>query len=233
MVIKPSVNIEGLNATNVTNISVQARLNSTRLPGKVLLMLGSDRVLNHVVTRCEATDSSDETIVATGDRPENEAIVEWCRRRGTPVRVGPEDDLLERHLRVARRTNDDELVRVTGDCPFVPSDEIDRVIDRHDANDAQYTTNAVDGMPIGTAVDVVDVPLLEELSELGETHPISLPRNEPDDWQVEFTPNDDLLAYGDAHTAVDTPDDYWTLVDAVDAVGTDPYAVTEWVAENQ
>lgn len=223
----------GVDPESVSLVSVQARLGSTRLPGKVLLSLRSDRVLGHVVSRCEGAENISETVIATGDRPENEAIIEWCRRRGTVVTVGPENDLLERHLCTTTERDYEQLVRITGDCPFVPPDEIDRVIERHRANDARYTTNVTDGMPIGTAVDVVDVPLLEDLSELGETHPISLPRNEPDDWQVEFTPNDDLLAYGDAHTAVDTPDDYWTLVDAVDAVGTDPYAVTEWVAENQ
>jgi spore coat polysaccharide biosynthesis protein SpsF len=213
--------------------SVQARLSSTRLPGKVLLSLGCDRIFDHVLDRCEAADRLDVTAVTTGNRPENEAIVEFCQRRGTAVTIGPEDDLLERHLQVAREMDREKLVRITADCPFVPPQEIDRVIAQHLTNESRYTTNVTDEMPVGTAVDVIEVSLLEELSELGETHPIARPRNNPDDWQVTLTPNKDFCAYSNAHTAVDTPEDYWTLVDAVDTVGTDPYKVTKWVAENQ
>ena len=56
-------------------------------------------------------------------------------------------------------------------------------------------------------------------------------RENPEEWAVVVTPNDQWTAVGEAHTAVDTPADYWQLVDAVKTVGTEPRAVTDWIAE--
>lgn len=211
--------------------SVQVRLGSTRLPGKVLFPLGDRRILQWVVDRVESAEAIDRTVVAIGDGPENEAIEEYCRRSDVEFVSGPEDDLLARHLAVATETDCDLLVRITGDCPFVPSQEIKRVVTEHCANTARYTTNVIDAMPIGTAVDVIDPSVLEELNQLGDDHPVRRLRESPEEWDVTFTENDNWTHISDTHVAVDTPEDYWTLSDAVEAVGEDPYEVTEWVAE--
>lgn len=212
--------------------SVQARMGSTRLPGKVLLPIGERRVLGWVAERCSAAETIDDLRLTTGLGPENEAIAEWCRRAGHGSLTGPEEDLLERHRAVAEAAGADVLVRVTGDCPFVPSEEIDRVVGDHRNHDAAYTTNHTERMPVGTAVDVIDVDLLDELADLGDTHPVVRLRENPDAWEVNYTDSDELAEFGTVHVAVDTPDDYWSLVDAVDAVGSDPLAVARWMANN-
>jgi len=213
-----------------TVLGVQARMGSTRLPGKVLLSLGNRRVIEWVCTRCQAAEMIDRVVLAIGDESPNDAVTEWSRRAGYRHLVGPESDLLFRHRRVAAESGADTYVRVTGDCPFVPPTEIDRVIQKHKTNDARYTTNHTDSMPIGTAVDVLAPGLLEELSEQGETHPVRSLREHPDTYRVQFTENPDWTELSGAHVAVDTPEDYWMLTDAVDAVGTDPMAVARWVA---
>lgn len=213
-------------------ISVQARMGSTRLPGKVLLNLGDRRVLERVVDQCSMPSGS-EVVVTTGDSSENEAIEEWCRRAGVACATGPEADLLRRHLDVAEQEDADCLVRVTGDCPFVPTAEIERLIAEHDRNGARYTTNNTETMPVGTAVDVIDRDLLVELRETGATHPVKRPGENPERWDTVFSPNPEWESYADAHFAVDTPGDYWTLVDAVKTVGDDLRAVVKWVAENR
>lgn len=212
--------------------SVQARMGSTRLPGKVLLPLGERRVLGWVAGRCVAAERVDDLRLTTGRGPENEAITEWCRRTGYDCLTGPEENLLERHRAVAAATDADVLVRVTGDCPFVPSEEIDRVVQEHHTNDAGYTTSHTERMPIGTAVDVIDIGLLDELADLGDTHPVVRLRENPDTWGVRFADSDDWAEFGTVHLAVDTPGDYWSLTDAVDAVGSDPRAVAGWIANN-
>jgi hypothetical protein len=84
-------------------------------------------------------------------------------------------------------------------------------------------------MPIGTCVDAVDPDLLADLESRGETHPIALARKYPKQWGTTRSDNESWYPVSDAHIAVDTSDDYWTLSDAVDAVGSDPMAVSEWV----
>jgi spore coat polysaccharide biosynthesis protein SpsF len=212
-------------------VQIQARLSSTRLPGKVLYTLGSKRILDWVVERAQTAETPEQIIFTVGDSPENDAICEWCDRNGITYETGPEENLLRRHLQAAKTADSDPVVRITGDCPFVPPSEIDRVIQEHDTNHARYTTNVTDEMPTGTAVDVIDRAILEELDELGDTHPVIRPRDHPEKWDTAFTPNERWTEYSDAHTAVDTPNDYWTLIDAIDAVGTDPFEVTKWISE--
>ena len=220
-----------------TVVSIQARLGSTRLPGKVLLHLGERRILDWVVSRASSADlENTDVVVALGDEPENEAIEELCRRKDYEYIVGPEDDLLERHLQVARAGDYDTLVRLTADCPFVPSSEITRTYTEHDTSDAAYTrndwpTDADHAMPIGTAVDVFDVELLERLAADGATHPNRRPLEDPDKYGVAFTPNEEWGRYGEVHLAVDTPADYWRLVDAVNAAAKSPMGVAERLSQ--
>lgn len=214
-------------------VQIQARLGSTRLPGKVLFSLGTRRILGWVLERARQAENAANTVLTVGDRPENDAIRKWCNRNGITCDTGPEDNLLERHLRAAAGADSDPVVRITGDCPFVPPSEIDRVIRKHKQNDARYTTNLTDEMPIGTAVDVIDRNVLEQLHTLGDTHPVQRLRENPDKWDAVVTPNHKWTKFGDAHIAVDTPEDYWSLTDAIEAVGNDPLAVTEWISERK
>lgn len=211
--------------------SIQARMGSTRLPGKVLLEIEESRIVEHVVERCRTSETVDTVYLTVGDRPENDALVEYARRAGVDCVRGPEEDLLARHAASAHEADAETVVRITGDCPFVPPEEIDRVIGEHEQNDAVLTTNNTDAMPTGTAVDVLDSDVLDALSSEGATHPVAPLRADESVRPVEVTDARRWTEVGSAHTAVDTPMDYWNVVDAVRAVGTDPYDVTEWLAD--
>ena len=214
-----------------TVASIQARLGSTRLPGKVLLHLGGQRILHRVVDRVNASDTVNQTIVAIGDNPENEAIMEFCRRNGIDFIVGSEDNLLARHLETVKETDSDQLVRITADCPFVPSNEIDRVVRGHLDSTARYTTNVTDNMPVGIGVDVIDPNLLGEFETRGETHPVKLAREHPGNWRIKLSNNPRWKQFSNVHMAIDTPDDYWSLIDAADAVGDDPMSIAKWLSQ--
>jgi spore coat polysaccharide biosynthesis protein SpsF len=177
------------------------------------------------------SDAVDTVMIGVGDAPENDAIIEFCERTDIQYRQGSEDDLIERHMNIIDTTGCDFLCRLTGDCPFVPPSEIDRLIQEHEQNEARYTTNFSNEMPIGTAVDVIDETVLKELKKLEDTHPVRRLRNNPEEWDVVVSPNEQWMRFSDTHIAVDTPDDYWLLSDAIEAVGDQPRAVAEWVAE--
>lgn len=210
---------------------IQARLGSTRLPGKVLMNLGEKRILELVIERCKSSDEIDEVIMAIGDEKENRAIKEFCRRNDINHISGPEDHLLKRHNKLIKLRKPDYYVRITGDCPFVPPEEIDRTIRHHEDNNSDYTTNNTSEMPIGTAVDVFDPEILITLEDQGEEHPVKELRNNPDGWKVSFTDSPRWTQFRDAHTAVDTPEDYWNLTSAVEEVGYNPFKVTEFISE--
>ncbi|WP_259073087.1 cytidylyltransferase domain-containing protein [Salinibacter ruber] len=214
-------------ARKSVGIHIQCRLGSTRLPGKVLFPLGDRRLLEWVVYRCQKSSEADSVRLTVGDRPENDAILEWARRNEVEYDVGPEDNLLERHHRIAARHDTDVVVRVTGDCPLVPSSEIDRVIKEHRKNDALYSANAGESMPRGFAVDVIDIEMLSKLKELGEEHPVARLRRNPKEWPVFFTPNEKFSQFSELDVSVDTPDDYWRMIDSMKSVGGDPTRICE------
>ncbi len=169
----------------------------------------------------------DDVVVTTGDRPGNEAITMWCDRHGVSSHVGPESDLLARHLGAAEAFNSDPVVRVTADCPLLPVSEIDRMVALYRSADVDYVSNVTDAMPIGIAVDVISRSTLEALATAGATHPTRMLRAEEGPWECLISPQERYLPYEAVRITVDTPADYWSLTDAVATVGTDPEAVME------
>ncbi len=133
-------------------VVVQARMGSSRLPGKVLLPFGAGSVLDHVLARCEQSTLADVVAVATTDQPADDAVAERCAARGTPVVRGSEHDVLDRYRLAADELALDVVVRVTADCPFVWHEDVDAVAAAvRDAPEAHYATNT--GCPHGLNVE--------------------------------------------------------------------------------
>jgi spore coat polysaccharide biosynthesis protein SpsF len=100
-------------------IFVQARMASTRLPGKVLLPLVGHPMLWHIVQRCRAADGVAAVVVATTDQLQDAPIRDFCTREGIPYFAGSEPDVLDRYYRAACTFGADPVLRVTGDCPCI------------------------------------------------------------------------------------------------------------------
>lgn len=143
---------------------VQARMGSTRLPGKVLRPLGNASVLAHVLLRTSRVKGIDAVLVATPFTAENDAIVHEARRLGAwPVR-GEEGDVLGRYVDAALLTRADRVVRITADCPCIDPAIIDRVIDTHRRTGSDYTSNVHPrSFPKGMDVEVIETKALTTL----------------------------------------------------------------------
>ena len=98
---------------------VQARHGSSRLPGKVLRLLGSRMVLEHVLDRVRAVPGVDTVVVATTSGQEDDVIAEVGHRAGARVTRGPNDDVLARFLQAFQEHGGDVGIRITSDCPFI------------------------------------------------------------------------------------------------------------------
>ena len=101
---------------------IQARLGSTRLPGKTLADLGGRPMLAHVVERAAAISGVDGVVLATTVHPRDDRLAEWARDAALPCVRGSEDDVLDRFHDVLDRHPADAIVRVTPDCPFLDPD---------------------------------------------------------------------------------------------------------------
>lgn len=107
---------------------VQARLGSTRLPGKVLMDVVGETVLERVVRRVERFTLVDDVIVATSTLHPDDAIAKECARIGVPVFRGSESDVLARFAGAAAETDADVCVRLTADCPLLDPGVSDKII---------------------------------------------------------------------------------------------------------
>lgn len=100
-------------------VIVQARMTSTRLPGKVLMELGGTTVLDHVLTRCAAIPEIDQVCCAIPEGRLHDAVAVEAERCGAIAIRGSEFDVLDRYHHAAKALNADIVMRVTSDCPLV------------------------------------------------------------------------------------------------------------------
>lgn len=108
--------------------TVQVRMGSSRLPGKVMMEVAGKPMLGHLLDRLAHCRRLDGVVVATSTRPENQAIADYCRRRGTPCFRGDEDDVLGRMLGAVNMVGATVGVEVFGDSPLVDPALIDGMI---------------------------------------------------------------------------------------------------------
>jgi len=143
---------------------IQARMGSTRLPGKVLLDLAGEPMLVRVVNRSRRATALHEVAVATTTEPADDVIVELCEARGWPCFRGSEADVLDRYYRAAIEYQAGIVVRITADCPLIDPGVVDWVVREHLLQGAAgYTSNTLPPrtFPRGLDVEVMSFEALE------------------------------------------------------------------------
>ncbi|MEG3618555.1 aminotransferase class III-fold pyridoxal phosphate-dependent enzyme [Magnetovibrio sp. PR-2] len=122
-------------------VIIQARLGSSRLPGKVLLELKGRPVLAWSVEAARQIVGVSNVAVATTDQPSDDAIFNWCAENDVTCYRGPEDDVLRRYAISAEGEDADNILRITSDCPFVDPHVCGQVLAMHLSTAADFTTN--------------------------------------------------------------------------------------------
>jgi spore coat polysaccharide biosynthesis protein SpsF (cytidylyltransferase family) len=145
-----------------TGIILQARLGSTRLPGKVLAPIGNRTILDHCIARLSI--SGLPIVVATTDQPEDDAVERAASRLGVQVFRGAEFDVLSRFIEAARAFTFTEIVRATADNPFVDAGAPGRTVAFRQRVGADHVLEC--GLPVGTAVEAVSLEALERADTL-------------------------------------------------------------------
>lgn len=144
---------------------LQARVSSSRLPGKVLAPVEGRPMILRQIERLRRARRLDALIVATSTDPSDDPLAALCAAEGVAVSRGPLDDVLGRMLAAARPYAPEWLVRLTGDCPLADPALIDRVIAETLAAGADYGANAVEpSWPDGLDVEVVRMAVLEAIA---------------------------------------------------------------------
>jgi len=135
---------------------LQARMSSSRFPGKVLLELFGRPMLARQIDRVRRAEMIDRLVIATSNQAEDSAIEDLCREIGLKCFRGSLDDVLDRFFQCARSQDPDHVVRLTGDCPLADPAIIDRVVRFHLGGDFDYTSNVLEPTwPDGLDVEVM------------------------------------------------------------------------------
>ena len=140
---------------------IQARMGSTRLPGKVLKDIEGESMLARVVNRLRRSRLINELLIATTDRAADDAIAAECRNCVVPVSRGDQDDVLDRYFRAAQLAKAKVVVRVTSDCPLIDPEIADRTIAAFLAESPDYASNVLERTyPRGLDVEVISFDAL-------------------------------------------------------------------------
>ncbi|RYD06306.1 hypothetical protein N752_05280 [Desulforamulus aquiferis] len=146
-----------------TVIIVQARMTSTRLPGKVLKTVLGKALLEYQIERLKMVQLAEQIIIATTINSTDQPIIDLCQRLSVPYYRGSEDDVLARYYEAATLYGADAIVRVTSDCPLIDPTVIDEVIDYYISNECDYVSNTMDRTyPRGMDTEVFSYKVLKE-----------------------------------------------------------------------
>ena len=141
---------------------IQARMGSTRLPGKVLKDLCGETVLARVVNRTRRAMLLQEVVVATSVQPADDAIVQECGRLSVACFRGAEADVLDRYYRAAEKFSADAIVRITSDCPLIDPEVSDKTIRAFLEQHPDYASNVLERRcPRGLDTEVMTFAALE------------------------------------------------------------------------
>jgi spore coat polysaccharide biosynthesis protein SpsF len=215
---------------------IQARMGSTRLPGKVLRRLAGRTVLDRVVRAARSSGVVDDLVVATTTDAIDDAIEAECAAIGVECYRGPVDDVLTRFLGVLKTHESDMVMRFTADCPLLDSRLVSMAWRVFAASGVDYlTTSIARTLPRGLDVEIVRTPVLKGIDRLAtdhhRTHVTSYIYTHADDFDViGLTMQPDL---SHLRLTLDTEDD-WKLIEAiVEHFGDDPIEVrtlADWLA---
>lgn len=154
--------------------TIEARMTSTRLPGKVLLEVLEQPLLLHMIKRIKRSQFIDEIVVACTDNYEDDPIQELCELNEISFFRGSENNVLQRVLEAAQSLNGDIIVELTGDCPLIDVEILDQAIQIYLHNRVDYVSNGhIRSYPDGMDVQVFSTSSLENSSKL-TSHPDDL-----------------------------------------------------------
>ena len=144
---------------------IQARMGSTRLPGKMLIEIMGKPLIQHVIDRVSQSKRIDKLILATTNNPRDAVLVDIARKNSLDFFIGSEEDVLDRFYKAAKRFNIKIIVRITPDDPFKDPEVIDKAVEifLNSKGKFDYVTNTLPPTyPIGLDVEVFSCYALEK-----------------------------------------------------------------------
>lgn len=195
---------------------IQARMSSTRLPGKVVKDLLGKPMLVQMIERLSRSKEIDQLVVATSNKPADDQIEKVLQSCSIPVFRGDEDDVLTRFIETLEQFGGDIVVRLTGDCPLIDPDIVDQSIICYKELQGEYDYLRVDvpqTFTRGFDAEVFGADLLREIDKLGKEpadreHVTYYINQHPDQYRIYRLEGEGVLNRPQYRLSVDTPEDF-------------------------
>ena len=150
-----------------TAIIIQARLGSTRLPGKVLKKINGKTILEYVINRLKKTKLSNNIIVATTNREEDKKIIKVAKKSNCHTFRGSTNNVLNRYYKAAVHYKVKNIVRITSDCPLIDPKIVNKVYFFYLKNNYDYVSNRIfPTYPIGMGLEILNFKSLKKANKL-------------------------------------------------------------------
>lgn len=143
-------------------------MNSSRLPGKVMLNILGKPILWHIYDRLNKCQLLDSVVISTGDPNKNKQIIDFAENNKIPIFIGSEDDLIDRLYKTAIKFEASAIVRITADCPLVDPSLVDELVREYINNDKNLdiVTNCIERTyPHGLDVEIYSTNILEKMNK--------------------------------------------------------------------
>ena len=194
--------------------TVECRMTSSRLPGKILMKAGGKPMLRILAERLLRVPQLEEVVLATTINQADDPVEKLAKSTGVKCFRGSEEDVLKRVLNAAKSVEADLIVEITGDCPFIDPEIVAQVIDLYLLNDCDYASN-IDPVsyPIGFDVQVFKTELLaladrEGVSDKDREHVSWFIRRQPDRFRKLHLPAPPELHWPELGITLDEKADY-------------------------
>ena len=193
---------------------IQARMGSTRLPGKVLREICERAMVLHVIDRVKRVENINAVCLASTDSSADDLLESLvCRQSDVSIYRGSEDDVLDRYYQAAVMMEADVIIRITADCPLISPQVINQVLDAYleNPNEVDYVSNTLErSFPHGLDCEIISMETLrlahqEAVETPDREHVMPFLWRQPERFRLKNVAHDkDLSHY---RWTVDTPDD--------------------------
>jgi spore coat polysaccharide biosynthesis protein SpsF len=193
---------------------VQARMGSTRLPGKILKKINNKVILDYVIDRLRFCKKLDNIVLATTTAKNDDILEQYSVDKKIDYFRGSEEDVLSRYYHAANIYKADIIVRITSDCPFIDPEIVDMVIKKHIGGNFDYTANTIKRTyPRGLDVEVFNFDVLEsDFKNANEKHQrehvTPYIKEHPEKFKLKNIEAKDKLKRPDIRITIDTIEDY-------------------------
>ena len=196
---------------------IQARMGSSRLPGKALLPINNIPIIEWILIRVSMSAKLDDFVFAIPDTSIDQPLYDFLTSKNVNVYRGNEDDVLTRFYETAKKFNGGNIIRICGDNPFIDPVSIDKLIQFFEEKDCSYGYNHIpreNRYPDGAGAEIVDLKTLEKVNNGAKTeeqreHIFNYIWDNPQLFDIQtFDPNEEWLMRPDLRLDIDTREDY-------------------------